>query len=425
LPRVEIEVLPEEVKRKGLDAFERVGEQKSEVVERRRASLVRVVVVRPQFVPVERTEGFAPLVAPPPELPIAKGMAGPELLAETVVHRWQDSSPLHRQEGIYGREGLDMARSTMCSWHQVLAELVQPVVDAMSLDALFAPYLCTDATGVLVQAPGKCRRGHFWVLLAPEKHALFYYSKKHNSEAVDAMLAEYKGILLADAHAVYDHLYKTGDVVEAGCWAHTRRYFFKAMLTDRELAQVGLVLINELFRIERELQGRPPSKKKKQRELRSKGVVDRFFDWCRETRSLVVDESPIAKGLGYALNQEEALRRFLDDGRIPIHNNGSEGQLRRIAVGRKNWCFLGNDEGGEVCATFTSLLASCQMHGVEPQSYLRDLFCLVRHWPQDRMLELSPLHWTKTLAGDEARTILAANVYRTVALGADAPFCPV
>jgi transposase len=131
----------------------------------------------------------------------------------------------------------------------------------------------------------------------------------------------------------------------------------------------------------------------------------------------VVDETPIAKAIGYARNQREALERFLSDGRLPIHNNPSENALRREAVGRKNWLFLGSDEGGTVNATFVTLLASCQLHGLEPLGYLRDLLCLLPGWPVQRVLELAPVNWRTTVQRAEVRTALDANVFRQAALG--------
>lgn len=131
----------------------------------------------------------------------------------------------------------------------------------------------------------------------------------------------------------------------------------------------------------------------------------------------MLDETPISKAIKYAGNQKEALKRFLDNGDIPIHNNLSERELRREAVGRKNWIFLGSDEGGEINAIFVSLIASCQHHDIEPAAYLRDLFCLLPSWNQLALLELSPLHWKETIARDDVRRRLDENIYRRVALG--------
>ncbi|NJN64461.1 MAG: IS66 family transposase, partial [Acidobacteria bacterium] len=408
LPRVEIEVIPDEVQREGLDAFERIGEEVAEVLEHRPSSMVVVVIRRPKFVRKDRERNVETTVlqSEPADLPIERGMAGPGLLADTIVRRWADHLPLNRLEKIYEREGVHLARSTVCGWHERLAELLRPLIDAMWADAMASPYLCTDATGVLVQALEKCRHGNFWVVVAPEKHVLFRYSAKHDKEAVQRNLGTYEGYLVADAHAVYDHLYVGGKITEVACWAHTRRYFFKAMLSEPELARQGLVLIGQLFRHERELADKPAKQRKKARQAKSKPVVEAFFRWCEQQMLVALDDTPLAKGLGYALNQRVALTRFLDDGRLPLDNNISERELRREAVGRKNWLFVGSDEAGEINAAFVTLLASCQMHGLEPWSYLRDLLCILPRWPQSRILELAPAYWRESLEKQEAQRLL-------------------
>ncbi len=231
LPRIDICKLPKEVEEQGTDAFEQIGEDVTETVERRPASIVVVRTHKPKFVPKDRNqiEERAVLQAAPPELPIERGLAGPAFLADSIVRRWQDHLPLHRLERIYGREGLELARSTICGWHASLAQLAKPLIVSMWKDALSAPYLCTDATGVLVQDLEKCRNAHFFVVAAPQKHVLFGYTPKHNSAAIDALIGSYKGYLVADAHAVYDHLFASGDVIEVACWAHARRYLFKSL----------------------------------------------------------------------------------------------------------------------------------------------------------------------------------------------------
>jgi transposase len=414
LPRVDVEILPEEVEREGRDAFDIIGEDISETVERRPASLVVVRVHRPKFVRKDglRAAETEVVAAPPPLLPIERGLAGPGLLADTIVRRWQDHLPLYRLERVYAREGLELARSTMCGWHAELAELVRPLIDAMWKDAQASPYLCTDATGVLVQAKDRCRAGHFWVLIAPRRHVLYRYSARHDASAVDAMLAGYKGYLVADAHAVYDHLYRGGDVIEVGCWAHTRRYFFKALESEPERAREALALIGELFRIERQIADATTEAREAVRSRQSRDVVERFFAWCEASIVAALDETPLAKGLRYALNQRRALERFLDDGRLPLHNNYSEPALRREAVGRRNWIFIGNDAAGGVNAAFVSLLASCQLHGIEPWAYLRDLLCLLPSWPARRVLELAPASWRGTVEQPDVQRRLGDDIFR-------------
>jgi hypothetical protein len=269
---------------------------------------------------------------------------------------------------------------------------------------------------VLVLAKERCRNGHFWVTVAPEKHVLFSYSQRHDGAAVDELLHGYKGHLVADAHVVYDHLYATGDVIEVGCWSHARRYFFKALPSDPERAKTALAWIAALFTLERGVVGSPAKKRRELRHARAAPIVDAFFAWCDREVDLVLDNSPIADGIRYARNQREALRRFLDDSRLPLHNNISELNLRREVVGRKNWLFVGSDDGAEVNAAFVSLLASCALHRLEPFSYMRDLPCMLPSWPIHHVLELAPAYWRQTLQKRETQQSLDANVFRRFSL---------
>jgi transposase len=418
LPREEIEIVPPEVEREP-DAFELIGTETREVLERRPSCTITVAIIYKKYVRKDRKRGEATEILTPPtvEMPIEHGVAGPGMLADTIVRRWQDNQPVNRLEGIYAREGLQVAKSTLCGWHEKIAELVRPLVTAMREDAFKQPYLCVDATGVLVLAKERCRVGHFWVTVAPEKHALFSYSKRHDSAAVDELLRGYTGYLVADAHAVYDHLYRGGDLIEVGCWAHARRYFFKALESDPERAKTALAWIGALFALERSMTSTPAKKRREIRQARAAPIVDAFFAWCDQEAGRVLDQSPMAQGIGYARNQRVALRRFLDDGRLPMHNNISELNLRREVIGRKNWLFVGSDDGGEVNATFVSLLASCSLHKIEPFAYMRDLLCLLPRWPSHRILELAPAYWRETLDKREAQQALEANVLRRVVLG--------
>lgn len=419
LPRIEIQVVSEEVKRAGLDAYEVIGVTTTESMERRKASTVVVRIVRPKFVRKDGPQQGEPVVlqAEPPDHPIPRASVGPGFLAETVVRRFEDHMPLHRQEKMFAREGLDISRSTICGWHAELAVLCAPVVAAMRTDALAQPYLCTDATGVLVQAKKKCRTGHFWVLVAPGLHVLFEYSPKHDGAAVDRLLGGFGGTLVADAHTVYDHLYADGSILEAGCWSHARRYGFKALRSDPERAKTVLTIIGGLFLIEREIHDASLEERSRVRRERSAPLVDKYFAWCEEQAPLVLDDTPIANGIRYALNQRKALSRFLEDPRLPIHNNASELHLRRQVIGRRNWLFLGSDDAGPVNTTFVSLLASCGLHKLNSWDYLLDIFCLLPRWPKSRVLELAPAYWKKTAEDEEVQRRLAANPYRAVALG--------
>lgn len=342
------------------------------------------------------------LTAPSLDEMVPRGLPTPDLLARVFTNKFADKLPFHRQESIFAREGVRISRATMCEWAKKCHDLARLVVDSMSDDArLNAHYIATDATGVLVQANERCKHGHFWVLVAERDHVIFRYSAKHSSEQPKKFLAGFRGTVVADASNVYDALYREPDgPTEAGCWAHGRRYFYKALASDKTRATIGVGFCNELFEIERDLTKLPPDKRRELRRQRAGPVIDAIRTWREELLASkdVHDGTPLRRALQYLKNHWTALTRFLDDGKIPIHNNRSELELRRLVVGRANWLFVGSDESADWTCTFVSLVASCELHGLDPEAYLRDLFRLLPTWPKNRMLELAPKNWTATRA---------------------------
>lgn len=145
--------------------------------------------------------------------------------------------------------------------------------------------------------------------------------------------------------------------------------------------------------------------------------MDALFAWCEVEREKVLDATSISQAIGYALNQQKALARFIEDGRLPISNNDSERALRQLVIGRRNWLFVGSDEGGHRAATFVSLIASAKLHSLEPYAYLRDLFCLLPSWPRNQVLELAPAYFKQTLQREDVQQRLRTNVFRTISLG--------
>ena len=414
LPTERIELLPAEVQRDP-DAFERIGEETRELIEWRSASHVRVIVVRPKFVRKDANESKI-MIAEPLALPVERGLAGPGLLAWVLVSKFCDHLPLNRLEGILERYGAPIARSTLCGWVEAMHGLCAPLEHAMWEDALKSDYIAVDATGVLVQAKEQCRRGHFWVLASDNGHVLFRYTKRNNKGHVKELLGGYRGYLQADAATVFDFLYLDAECVEVGCWAHCRRRFFEALSTDKERANVALGFIARLYLIDRETMDLELERRTRERAARAGPVLASFLAWLDDQSLEVLPESPIGKAVTYARNQRVALSRFLEDGRLRLDNNKSERELRREAVGRKNWLFVGSDEGAKWNATFVSLIASCQQHKLEPWAYLRDLFCLLPSWPTNRVLELAPKYWRQTSQQAEIQQRLAADKLRAISL---------
>ncbi len=231
--------------------------------------------------------------------------------------------------------------------------------------------------------------------------------------AVKGLMAGYTGYVQADAKSVYDVLYRSGDddeevCVEVGCWAHARRKYWEAAIAGSPVAREALLRIQRIFEAEDKLKGLEPDVRKRLRDERLRPHVEAFFVWAQpEHQKVRGTRGPLSSALGYSINQEAALKRFLDDGRLALDNNASERALRTIATGRKAWLFVGSDDAAQSAGAFFSLIASCKLHSLEPEAYLREVLRVLPHWPTDRYLELAPLNFAATRARLDASQLEA------------------
>ena len=417
LPVERIEIHPPESQRTCSccgKAMHAIGEETSEQLDYRPASLVRVRTARIKYacaceqggvVIPSRSDGAAAPV-------IEKGLAGPGLLAHVVVGKYADHLPLNRLEERFAREGVHLARSTLCDWIAQVAELLSPITEAMAKTMLSAHRIHTDDTGIAILAKGRTQKGHVWTYIADDDCVVFRFTSRRKSDGPREFLRGYKGYVQADAANLYDRLYvdggADGEAIEVGCWAHTRRRFFEAQVTDRERALIGLGFIKRLYEADRAANESPPARRTEERQRLARPVLDAFKAWLDAESLVVLPKAPIAEAIGYARNQWSALTRFLEDARLKLDNNPAERQLRRVAVGRKNWLFAGSDEGAERACVLYSLIASCKLHGVNPFEYLRDVLVRVSDHPARDVLALSPKGWKQAKDFDAARNAAAA-----------------
>jgi transposase len=415
LPTERIEIEPPESLRRCAccgEAKVKIGEETSDRLDYRPASLVRVQIARMKYAPSCKCEEVGVVIASVPDAaPVDRGLAGPGLLAHVVVSKYADHLPLHRLEEIFERQGVHIARSTMCDWVEQVADLLGPITNAMAKASLSAHRIHTDDTGIPILAPGSTHKGHVWVYVADDEYVVFRYTPRRKSEGPREFLRGYTGYVQADAANLYDRLF--GDegandetkATEVGCWAHARRRFFDAQLTDRERALIGLGFIKKLYEADRVAMKMPPVRRTAERHRLCTPVLDGFQQWLDAEALVVLPKAPIADAIGYVRNQWGALTRFVEDARLKLDNNIAERQLRRVAVGRKNWLFAGSENGAERGCVLYSLLATCKLHGVNPFEYLRDVIMRVGSHPARDVLELNPKAWKQKLKDlDAARS---------------------
>ena len=356
---------------------------------------------------------------PAPSHPIARGRAGPSLLAMILASKFLLHQPLNRQSETYAREGVEIDVSTLAGWVGASVATLDPILEAIRRHVFAAERLHVDDTTVPVLAKLKTVTGRIWTYVRDDRPfggsdppaALFYYSRTRAGEYPRAHLAGWTGIMQADAFAGFNELYdarrQPAPIIEAACWSHGRRKFFDlAKLTKAPIACEAVRRIDELFEIERAINGASPEQRLAVRREQSKPLVLALEAWLRKQHDRVSAKSEIAKAINYSLNRWSSLTRFLDDGRICLSNNSAERALRGVALGRANWTFAGSDAGGHRAAAVYTLIETCKLNDVDPQAWLAYVLAELPDHPAKRIDELLPWHWK---AGqDHIKTAAAA-----------------
>jgi len=334
---------------------------------------------------------------PPPARPIARGIAGPGLIAQIVVSKFGDHLPLYRQEDVFTRHGLHIARSTQCDWVKAAAELLRPLYERQKELVLRSDVLWTDDTPVTVLMGAKpgSRKGRFWTYIG-ERHpySVYDFTESRARDGPAQFLAGFAGYLHADAYSGYDHIYlgSNDSVIEVACWAHARRKFFDAARSSPRESHQVLEWVGQLYDIEDQSRESSEEARLLHRRQEAVPVLDRMEHYLAELATRALPKSDLAKAVWYARNQWQALRRYTEDGRLTIDNNVSERTLRHQAIGRENWLFLGSRQAGPRAAILFSILAGAKRHRIEPWAYLRELL-LRLHAEDSRLDEMLPDRW--------------------------------
>jgi transposase len=362
--------------------------------------------------------------APAPFHVIARGWAGPSLLAMILFEKFGQHQPLNRQAERqaerYAKEGVPISLSTLADQVGGCTVTLMPLFKCIEAHVLSAERLHGDDTTVPVLAKGKTDTGRIWVYARDDKPfggpappaAAFYYSRDRAGEHPQAHLTNYTGIFQADAYSGYRKLYEPGrspgPIFEAACWVHARRPFFimadlaenarrkaqgKKPAVISPLALEAVRRIDALFDIERTINGQSAERRTAVRQELSAPLVADLEAWMREQRAKLSRGNDVAKAFDYMLKRWTVFTRFLDDGRICLSNNAAERGVRGIALGRKSWLFCGSDRGGQRAAVMYSLIVTAKMNDVDPQAWLADVLARIAEHPARHIDELLPWNW--------------------------------
>ncbi|MDX8496712.1 IS66 family transposase [Mesorhizobium sp. VK22B] len=379
-----------------------IGESVSEMLDWVPAKLRVIRTTRPKY--ACRTCETV-VQAPAPERPIAGGLATPALLAQVLVSKYCDHTPLYRQSQIFARHGVDLPRSTLAGWVGGACWWLEALHERLAKSVFASDHLFADDTPVPVLDPGRGRTktGRLWVYAreqrawaGPEPPAAIYmFAPDRKAERPASHLEHFKGVLHVDGYAGFEQLTGKGNIVLAACWSHTRRKFYDvAQATDAPIAVEALRRIGQLYAVEADVRGQSPAHRLASRRSRSKPIVDAMRAWLEAQLPLLPGRSTLAEAIRYALPRWEGLTRFLHDGRIELDTNPVERAIRPIALGRKNHLFAGSDGGGHRWAVLCSLIETCKLNGVEPYTYLHDVLSrMVDGHSINRLDELLPWAW--------------------------------
>ncbi len=387
----------------------------------KRATKVRLVIARVRYKTVDAQGNTDVITTAMPDEMLPSCMAAPSLAAHVIMENVGKGMPLFRLEDAYTRDGLCIDRGTLSRWKKLVGDaLAKTIVKTMREHALATAFcISTDATGVCVQpiyshekGSQPCKKGHFLVMIADREHIIFEYLEKEDGPAIYERFRGFNGYVQADAKSVFNLLFADAaelkvkackvkhdgcERTEVGCWYHCRRRFWEAAVAKCTVAREGMVRLGRIFELDASWKGKPPSEIKRLRAQLLRPHVDSFFAWVEVQRRIFEHQRGYTRtALVYACNQRDVLNRFFDDGRLVLTNNGAERAIKAIALGRKAWLFCGSDDHAKSTAALYSIIASARLHGLDPEEYLRCLIRLVPLWPEDRMLELTPLFWART-----------------------------
>jgi transposase len=313
--------------------------------------------------------------APKPETAIDKGMAGPGLLAYIVTRKFADYLPFYRLEDIFARQGFEISRATQSVWSGDVGDLAEPLYELMGNRVRQSHVVTTDDTIMPMQNKGKCTNARMWVYVGDEAqpYNVFDFTLDRGRDGPSRFLKDYGQVLLADGYAGYNGVVVGNAITRAGCWAHARRKIVEAEKSAPEIAKEAVERVRALYAVERQGKDASVEERLKLRQQQSTPLLNELHEQLLVWKEQLLPKHPMAEAINYALGQWQELKVFCSDGAIPIDNNVSEREMKRVVLNRKNSLFVGNPRGGRTAAILASLTSTCRRHEIDPQLYLTQL----------------------------------------------------
>jgi transposase len=360
------------------------------------AKIIRRRIVRPKYAYRCGEAGVA--IAPLPPRLIPQSRLGLGLAVYILLARFDDHLSYYWLEQQFReRHGLVIPRQQMVQWVEHIATWLRPICEAMWQAMLVGGYLQIDETPVKVLDPevkGKAARGYLWFYAVPGGDVILEFDPSRGLAPVRKRLTGFVGTIQTDAYEVYQSLErKETDVQRIACLAHARRYFLKAVKENLAAAVWFITRIRSLYRIEDEIRYLPPMGRYEQRQQKAPEIWKTMKIRADELKPLLLPQSTLGKAVNYFINEYEALKGYLRDGRFEIDNNLVENSIRPTAIGRKRWLFIGHPDAGWRSAVIYSIIVSCRRRGINPQEYLTDVLGRLPSAKTSEIQELMPANW--------------------------------
>jgi transposase len=368
-----------------------IGTEESWQVEYLPGHFERLHHVRKKYAcPACQTNGDSPQMetAAKPETAIEKGMAGPGLLAYIVTSKFSDYLPLYRLEDIFTRQGFEISRATQSVWCGDVADLVEPLYELMAEKVRASHLVATDDTIMPMLNTIKTSNARMWVYVGDDAHPynVFHFTLNRGRDGPKYFLKDYNQVLLADAYGGYNGVVAGNQIMRAGCWAHWRRKVIDAEKAAPEIARQAIAMVRDLYAVEKQAADLSAANRLEIRQKQSAPLLAEIREMLLVCKEQLLPKHPMTEAINYALGQWQELTVFCSDGAVPIDNNLSEREMKRVVLNRKNSLFVGNARGGRTAAILASLTSTCRRHDVDPQLYLTQL---LMNLPAARMNELS------------------------------------
>jgi len=334
------------------------------------------------------------------ETAIEKGFAGPGLLAFIVTSKFADYLPLYRLEDIFERQGFEISRATQSVWCGDVADVVEPLYRRMAERVRQSHVVATDDTVFPMLGPGQTQSSRMWVYVGDEANPynVFDFTLNRGREGPKEFLKDYTEILLADAYGGYNGVVAGNAITRAGCWSHARRKFVEAEKSAPQIAREAVDLIGRLFAVEKQAKDMSVAERLALRQTQSVAVLGELRRKLLAWKEQLLPKHPTAEAVNYTLGQWEELTVFTRDGVVPIDNNVSEREMKRVVLNRKNSLFVGNPRGGRTAAILASLTSSCRRHEMDPQLYFMQLLMNLPSWPANDLDAWLPDRWKQAHA---------------------------